>query len=272
MKPGKPVALVTGASSGVGATFARKLATRGYDLVLVARRRGRMEELAGELAKHGAGAELLAADLTSEADLRAVAQRIGELDRLELLVNNAGFGTRGRFFEIEVDTQDAMHRLHVLATLRLTHAALQGMVARNRGAVINVSSVAGFWESPGSVSYSSTKRWINHFTEGLYLELRGSGSAVKMQALCPGFTYSEFHEVMGADPKVVPEGWWLKAEDVVEASLQGLDEGRLFVVPGRRYRIIVLLSRLLPRAVRHFGMVRYARRMKREAPAADRGV
>ena len=182
----RPLALITGASSGIGATFARQLAARGYDVVLVARRRELLEKLANELqAGHKITAEILPADLTADTDLAAVEQRIAATGNLELLVNNAGFGTIGKFFKVDLKGQDQMHRLHVLATMRLTHAAVTGMVARNRGAIINVSSVAGFWQAPGSISYCSTKAWINSFTEGLYLELQGSESAVKVQALCP---------------------------------------------------------------------------------------
>jgi hypothetical protein len=206
------------------------------------------------------------ADLATDGGLKAVEDRMAALDGLELLVNNAGFGTRGRFFETTIDSQDAMHRLHVLAPMRLMHAALKKMVALNRGGVINVSSVAGFWESPGSASYSSTKGWLNHITESVYLELQGMGSAVRVQALCPGFTETEFHDVMGVDRKLVPNSMWMTAEEVVEASLRGLDEGKLFVVPGRIYRLIVLLRSLLPRAVRHAGILAYARRMKRSEP------
>ena len=264
MRNTRPIALVTGASSGLGATFARKLAAQGYDLVLVARRQDRLEELAREIeSNHGARSETLAADLSTDAGLKAVEDRMAALDRLDLLVNNAGFGTRGRFFETTIDSQDAMHRLHVLATMRLMHAALEKMVALNRGAVINVSSVAGFWESPGSASYSSTKGWMNHITESVYLELKAMGSAVRVQALCPGFTETEFHDVMRVDRKLVPGPMWMRAEDVVEASLRGLDRGKLFVVPGRIYRLIVLLRGLLPRPVRHAGILAYARRMKR---------
>lgn len=260
----RPMALVTGASSGLGAAFARKLAARGYDLLLVARRLERLESLVLELGrKHGARCHTLAADLATDAGVKAVEDRMAALDRLDLLVNNAGFGTRGRFFEVGIDTQDAMHRLHVLATMRLMHAALKKMTPLNRGAVINVSSVAGFWESPGSASYSATKGWMNHITESVYLELRAMGSAVRVQALCPGFTLTEFHDVMGVDRKLVPDSMWMTAEDVVEASLRGLEEGKLFVVPGRIYRLIVLLRSLLPRPVRHAGILRYARRMRR---------
>lgn len=253
----RPLALITGASSGIGATFARALAARGYDLILVARRKDRLEALAREM-----NAEVLPADLTNDADLKRVEDRIAAAG-LDLLVNNAGFGTLGRFWEVDVDGQDRMHRLHVLAAVRLTHAALRGMVERGRGAVINVSSVAGFAQAPGSTSYGATKSWMNTFTEGLYLELKSTGSPVKVQALCPGFTYSEFHDVAGMDRAPIPASLWMKAEDVVEASLRGLDRGDLFVIPGWRYKLLVRLLRIIPASLQRWGSLRYARRAKR---------
>ncbi len=254
----RPLALITGASSGIGATFARALADRGYDLVLVARRKDRLEALGREIK-----AQVLPADLTKDAELKLVEDRVAAADNLELLVNNAGFGTLGRFWETDVDGQDSMHRLHVLATVRLTHAALRGMVARKSGGVINVSSVAGFAQSPGSTSYGATKRWMNAFTEGLYLELKSAGSPVKVQALCPGFTYSEFHDVLGMDRALIPASLWMRAEDVVETSLRGLDRGDLFVIPGWRYKLLVRVLGVVPDALLRWGSLRYARGTKR---------
>ena len=259
MDTSRPLAMVTGASSGIGAEFARQIAGRGYDLVLVARRAERLREVAERIG----GAHILVADLATDEGMVAAEGRIAAAERLELLVNNAGFGSRGRFHEQEAESGDRMHRLHVLATMRPTHAALRVMVPRGRGGIINVSSVAAFMASPGSVSYHATKAWMNEFTEGVYLELRGLGSAVKMQALCPGFTHSEFHDVMGWDRSVVSKGWWMTAERVVTESLWGLDRGDLFVVPGWRYRAIARLMRSLPRALRHAIMIHYAARKGR---------
>lgn len=261
----RPIALITGASSGIGAVFARQIAARGFDLLLVARRGELLEKLGKELeARYGIRTEILIADLTSEADLACVEKRVAEADALELVVNNAGFGTMGKFFKADLRGQDQMHRLHVLATLRLTHAALSGMVARNRGGIINVSSVAGFWQAPGNISYCATKTWINSFTEGLYLELKSSGSAVKVQALCPGYTYSEFHDTLKFDRSHIPKWLWMRAEDVVSASLRGLDEGKLFVVPGWQYKIAVALLRAIPRSIGQRIAVRQARALKRD--------
>ena len=261
----KPLAVVTGASSGIGAAFARELAARGYDLALVARRRDRLRQIAGEISDrfHVTCSELKA-DLTQDADLMSVEEFVAGAPNLQLVVNNAGFGSLGRFFEASLESQDAMHRLHVMATMRLSHAALRNMTARNQGAIINVSSVAAFVPRPGSTSYYATKAWINCFTEGLYLELKTTGSRVRVQALCPGFTMTEFHDVLGIDRGFISEKWWMPAEDVVKSSLQGLEKGKLFVVPGLRYKLVVGLVRLLPRGVLHFALTKGPASLRRE--------
>jgi short-subunit dehydrogenase len=243
----KPVALITGASSGIGETFARTLAVRGYDLILVARRADRLQALAATLP---ASVQVVAADLALDEGLVAVEQAIGACPRLEMLVNNAGFGTLGYFWEADIAGQDQMHRVHILATVRLTHAALKGMVARGKGAVINVSSVAAFSVNPGNVSYCATKAWMNNFSEGLDLELRSLKSPVKVQALCPGFTLTEFHDTLGVDRGGIPGWLWMKAEDVVAASLKGLERGRVVVVPGWPYKAAVTFLRYLPPWIR----------------------
>ncbi len=249
-------ALITGASSGIGAAFARRLAGEGYGLILVARRAGKLDALARELG----GAETLAADLASEEGLACVEARIAAEPALQLLVNNAGFGTKGRFWETAPEGQISMHALHVMATLRLTRAALAGMVARGAGGVINVSSVAAFGQSPGNVSYCATKAWMNSFTEGLDLELRTAGSPVRVQALCPGFTVTGFHEAMEMDVKAIPAWMWLRADAVVAASLRGLARGQAVVVPGAFYKLIVALEKLAPRPIRSAAVVWGGRR------------
>jgi uncharacterized protein len=248
----RPLALVTGASSGIGATYASRLAGRGYDLLLVARRKERLEKLARELEQSGGiRAEVLAADLAKDADLRQVEEQIARRSNLEFLVNNAGFGTLQMFHVADVESQDQMHRLHVLATLRLTHASLPGMAARQKGFLVNVSSVAGFGQGPGNVSYCATKAWMNSFSEGLYLEMRDAGVDVRVQALCPGYTISDFHPTLGLDRGFVSPSWWMRAEEVVDASLAGLERNKLFVIPGLRYKLIVMAMKLLPRPVLH---------------------
>ncbi|MDX1982223.1 MAG: SDR family oxidoreductase [Bryobacteraceae bacterium] len=238
----RPVALVTGASSGIGEAFARQLSARGYGLILVARREDRLIRLANELGR----AEPLVADL-ADAEARAiVAARIAQEPAFQLLVNNAGFGTKRRFWNADLEGQQRMHQLHVMATVDLTHAALKAMTPRGRGGVINVASVAGFARSPSNVSYCATKTWMIAFTEALALELRGAAPGVRVQALCPGFTYSEFHDVLGTDRGKIAKWLWMRAGDVVRASLDGLDAGKVIVVPGWQYRVFVTLMNHLP--------------------------
>jgi short-subunit dehydrogenase len=248
---GKTLAVITGASSGFGVVFAKKLAAN-HDLLLVARRKDRLEALAEELiAQYGCTADVLAADLTDDQDVAAVADRIASEENLGLLVNNAGFGARGLFWESDLEEQELMHRLHVMATVRLSHAALRNMVAKNAGGIINVASVAAFLQRAGAVSYGSTKRWMVAFTEGLHLELKSIQSAVRVQALCPGFTYTEFHKTLGIEQSsVAPASLWLQPEFVVDESLKALQRGKLIAVPGWRYKALVSLVSKLPTPMR----------------------
>jgi len=247
----RPLAVVTGASSGIGATYAQRLAQEGYDLLLIARRADRLQQLCREIAARGGQARALAADLTRDDDVARVEEELGAAKNLEFLVNNAGFGTYELFHEADPSGQAQMHQLHVVATVRLTRAALPRMVARNRGYIVNVSSVSGFMQGPYSVSYCATKTWMNSFTEGLHLEMRKLGTAVRVQALCPGFTVTEFHQTMNMDRSFAGRSWWMTPESVVEESLAGARKGRLYVIPGLRYKLIVALLRLLPRPMLH---------------------
>ena len=210
-------------------------------------REDRLRSLAAELAEtyHISG-EVLAADLTIDAHRERVAERIHASDNLGLLVNNAGFGMLGFFASKDIESLLQMHRLHVLATLHLTHAALRNLIPRREGGVINVSSVAAFTQSAGTVSYSATKGWMNDFTAGLYAELEIEKSPVKVQALCPGFTLSEFHDVVGMERTAIPRSLWMTPDFVVSESLRGFDQGKLFVIPGWRYRLIAASMKVLP--------------------------
>jgi len=245
------LAVVTGASSGIGEEFARQLAARGYDLLLVARREDRLKATAEEIANaHHVAVEAMPADLITDQGRAELVERIRSAPNFGLLVNNAGFGAAGMFHKANLDVLDRMHRLHVLTTLALSHAALENLAARpdadGRCGIINVSSVAGFEQSPGSVSYNATKAWMTSFTNGLAIELTVQQSPVKVQALCPGFTYSEFHDRMAMDRNPIPKQLWLDAGFVVAESLRGFDRGQLMVVPGWRYKIIVAFLRVAP--------------------------
>lgn len=242
-------ALVTGASSGIGEAFARRLASDGYDLVVVARRAELLEKLAGELSEaHGVAVEIEPADLGVEADVARVAQRVGDDGSLTMLVNNAGFSTAERFIDADLESQLRMACVHDLAALRLTHAALRGMIARGRGSVINVSSIAGLVPAPYNATYDATKGFLVLFSEGLHQELRGTG--VRVQALCPGYTHTGFHAAIGVE-RNIPEGFWLSPEEVVDASLADLERGRVVCVPGMKQRLFVSFLLSLPRPLRY---------------------
>ena len=240
-------ALVTGASTGIGRTFAERLARDQYDLVLVARGAERLEALAKRLAEQrGIAARVLVADLTEPADLARVEAEVRERTP-DLLVNNAGFGTVGRFAELDVAGEEREVRLNVLALLRLTHAALAPMVERGHGGVINVSSLAGEAASPYTATYAATKAFVTSFSEALSEELRGSG--VRVQVLLPGFTRTEFQERAGIDTQAIPGFAWMEPEAVVEASLAGLERGQVVCIPGLGNRLLAPFQRLLPRAL-----------------------
>lgn len=237
-------ALVTGASSGIGEAFARHLAADGYHLILVARRRERLEAIAADLQDSGSGqVEVIAADLSDESDIQRVAREIAGRKTLDLLVNNAGFGMTGYFSKIELEKHKHMNRVHIEATLSLTHAALPGMIARRRGGIINVSSVAAFlpW---GNVSYNATKAYLVAFSEALNAELRSMN--INIQVLCPGLTHSDFHnssELAGIRQSPLPKIFWLDSDFVVSESLKSLARGRVICIPGIQYRLVVTLGR-----------------------------
>lgn len=242
-------ALVTGASSGIGREFARQLAARAVDLVVVARRAHRLEELAGELRKtHGVDVEVLPADLAEPVGLEEVEDRLADTARpVDLLVNNAGFGTYGAFHELDPEREDAEVRLNVGAVVRLTHAAVPGMLERGGGAVCNVSSMAGFQPLPYNATYAATKAFVTSFSQSLHEELRGRG--VRVLALCPGYVRTEFHDVADVDHGKVPAAAWLQAPDVVTTALEALARGDALSVPGLGYKLLAASTHLAPRWV-----------------------
>lgn len=243
------LAVVTGATAGIGREFAEQLGARGYDLLLVARDRQRLAATAETLAaSHRVEAEALPADLSRDDDVTRLVERLSAAPALTILVNNAGFGSRGRLVDVDVERQEAMLRLHVLAPMRLTRAALPLLLARRAGAVINVSSVAGFVYSAGNVNYCATKAYLTTFSEGLAAELHGTG--VQAQALCPGFTRTEFHARIPGPVEQHPRFAWLSAQSVVSYSLRCLERGGPVVcVPGFRWRLMVAALRLMPRSL-----------------------
>ena len=243
-------ALVTGATAGIGLAFCRELAERGHDLVLVARDRARLENVSDELeAKYQVHCEILAADLSDRLQVQKVAERLAEPGRpVDLLVNNAGFGLSRSF--LQGDLADEERALDVLcrAVMVLSHAAALAMRDRGRGAIINVSSVAGF---VAMGSYSAAKAWVTTFSEALANELAGTG--VTVTVLCPGFTHTEFHQRASLDMSRLPKVMWLEADRLVRDCLDDVKAGKVVSVPGPQYKLIAALTRTLPR-----GLVRRA--------------
>lgn len=240
-------ALITGATAGIGHEFARQLAARGDDLVLVARNKARLEEVAEQLrASYGVAVETLPADLTDPGELATVEERLADRARaVDLLVNNAGFGLKGGFLENPIDVEQAQQDVLVRAVLRLTHAALGGMVERGHGGVINVSSVAAFLPRG---TYSAAKAWVNSFSQWAHNEYAARG--VTVTALCPGFVKTEFHQRLGVDrDSTAPRILWLEPDRLVRDALADFDKGRPMSIPSKRYKTIVTATRLVPRAM-----------------------
>ncbi|NUS08272.1 MAG: SDR family oxidoreductase [Nonomuraea sp.] len=237
-----PIALVTGATAGLGLEFARQLAARGGTVVLVARTETRLREVAAELeSAHGVKTEVLVADLSAPADVDRVADRARTAD---IVVNNAGFGLRQRFLDNDLAVEEEMFQVLCRAVLAICHAAGQGMRERGRGQIINVSSVAG-WLVTGS--YSAAKSWVTVFSESLSGELAPSG--VTVTALCPGFVRTEFHQRAGIGTQAIPARAWLDARRVVRTCLRDAARGKVISVPGPLFKGVVLAARLAPRSL-----------------------
>lgn len=228
----KTVALVTGASAGMGAEFCRQLADRCAVIIAVARRAERLQQLRSELADR-VELHAIEADLNSVEGVARTMEALRQLGPVDYLVNNAGFSTYGQFSDITIDGQRDMVSLHIDATMTLCRAAVPFMRKRDRGYIINVSSVDAFLPGRGLAVYGATKAFLNYFCQALQVELAGTG--IEVQALCPGYTHTEFHQEIereGFDKSQVPPGMWMEAEAVVAASLAALGSGRVMVVPG----------------------------------------
>lgn len=237
-------ALITGASSGIGAAFAKIVAARGYNLILVARRQDRLETLAAEIRQHyPIDVMVVPADLAQEKDIVRVEQIISEHSPIDMLVNNAGFGYHGPFVDIAIDTHMDMIHVHIAASVRLCYAVVSGMLTQNKGSIINVASIAAFLAPMGHITYAATKQYLVTFSEVLQMELAHTN--IKVQALCPGFTRTEFHSTPAfahVNFNDMPNQLWMTSEEVVEASLQALHKPKVVCIPGWRNRMIVALS------------------------------
>jgi short-subunit dehydrogenase len=239
----RPVALITGPTSGIGAGFARRYAVDGYDLVLVARNSERLRELADDLnRRHGTNSEVLAADLADADGRSAVAERLAK--GVRVLVNNAGFGTSGEFWSSDLAVLQSQLDVNVTAVMHLTRAALPPMLDAGLGSVINVASVAGLVAGRGS-TYSASKAWVISFTEGLSNGLGGTG--VGVHALCPGFVHTEFHQRAGIEMESKPSLLWMQVDDVVGECLDDVAKGKVVIIPGLQYKALTTAARMVPR-------------------------
>ncbi|MDV9176892.1 SDR family oxidoreductase [Streptomyces sp. W16] len=239
-------ALITGSTAGIGAAFARRLAADGHNLVLVARNTERLGEQATELHdRHGIEAEVLTADLATDEGIETVAARLADRKNpVDLLVNNAGFGNKGRYLDVPMADELKMLKVHCEAVLRLTSAATEAMRERGRGGVVNVASVAAFVPRG---TYGASKAWVVQFTQGAAKDLAGSG--VRLMALAPGFVRTEFHERAGMGTDNIPNWMWLDADKLVAAALADLARGKSLSIPDPRYKALMGLVKITPQAV-----------------------
>ncbi|HSE55131.1 MAG TPA: SDR family oxidoreductase [Nocardioidaceae bacterium] len=239
-------ALITGPTAGIGLAFAEQLAARGQDLVLVARDRARLEDLAARLSdSHDVDVEVLVADLADRGQIAAVEARVADPERpVSLLVNNAGFGHKHPFTENSVEDEQEMLDVLVTAVMRLSHAAIRPMLQRGEGAIVNVSSVAAFLPRG---TYSAAKAYVVSFSEWLDLTYRHRG--VRGMALCPGFVRTEFHARMGVGRDSAPGWMWLDAERLVREALVDLERGKAISIPSKRYKLLSALARATPSSV-----------------------
>ena len=238
-------ALITGASAGIGREFCRLLASEGHDLVLVSRNVDRLNETKQEIQTlfPNIACEVFPADLSVADDLERVAQRLSSPDQpVDVLINNAGLGLNQHFVTGDVTREHYMIDVLVSAVMRLTHAAVGAMKNRGRGDVVIVSSVASFIAGG---TYSAAKAWNTVFAEGLAQELRGSG--VKISALCPGFTHTEFHQRAGIDKNEVPRWMWLDASAMVRAGWRDHQRGKVVSVPSWQYKMLTFIIAIAPR-------------------------
>jgi short-subunit dehydrogenase len=236
--PGK--AFITGASSGIGLSFAKQLAQQGFNLILLARRKDRLKTIASELeSQNSIRCEIIQADLSEIGDIKKTVDYIHQINDLDVLVNNAGFATLGYFADVPIEKSLGMLNVHITATILFTHTAIKGMLKRKRGAIINVSSIGSFVLSPGNVVYDSTKSFLNTFSQNLKLEMQDMD--IRIQALCPGLTRTEFHEVgdlRNYDRKAIPDSMWMSPDKVASLSLAALGKSKKIIfIPGWKKRL-----------------------------------
>lgn len=241
-------AMVLGATGGIGRAFVEQLAADGHELLVVARNRQTLDELARQIHDtYGVPVEVLAADLALDDDLRHVENRVRGDAHLELLVNAAGLASWGRFWELDMERELDVIRVNVIAGVRLTRAGLATMLPRRRGAIVNVASLAGYVMLPFCATYGGTKAFLISFTEALHEELRGTG--VRIQVVCPGFTWTDMFARSGANTTKMPSFIWVRPETIARSSMAALRRDRVVCIPDPRFRVLSVLLRLTPRSV-----------------------
>jgi hypothetical protein len=247
----KRTAVITGATSGIGAAFAKKLASMGYDLLLTGRRKEIIKALAGELSRrYRVEVNVILAELSDPKDRKKVADAVKRLDGIEYLVNNAGFGINSSFFESALADEEAMVAVHVLAPMELIRAAAPAMLKNRKGNIVTLSSVGGFTPLSGAATYCATKAFVTLFTESLHMEMKGKG--IRFQSLCPGFTRTDFHARLNMEERAwqrLQRFYWMQPDEVVEYSLKCLRKGRVVCVPGFPNKLLVKLAGIIPRSL-----------------------
>ena len=246
----KPLALITGATSGIGAEYARRLASNGYNLIITGRREAKIKALADELSNsYGSDVEVILVELSDSSQVDDLIENIKDRD-IHLLVNNAGFGTTKFFSNVSFDLYEKMIHVHVLAHMKIVYAILPGMIEKGAGVIINVSSAGAFLPSPKTVTYSGTKAFWRAFTESLHMELEGTG--VQVQVVCPGLTKTDMHVRLGI-PEERTIDWgpfqWISPQEVVECSLRCLKKKKVVCFPGRFNRMQVFMRHITPEAL-----------------------
>lgn len=247
------IALITGATSGIGKAFAFEFARQGFDLMLTGRRKEILDQVAEELkSTFHVSAELIIADLTDEQEINRLVRLIQDQADLEVLVNNAGYGIGRTFHKDEISNQLEMIKVHIVAPLMFIHKVMPMMIEKKRGTIINVSSLAAFTPARTNIMYSSTKAFMLNFSESLYLEARNHG--IKMQCLCPGYTQSDFHAKLGSNafPRSGKLIRWMEPDEVVRYSIHCLKRGKIRCIPGLFNRFMVMLISFAPRKVYFF--------------------
>jgi len=246
----KKTALITGATSGIGKAFAQEFARRGYELIITGRRENIIKNVALDIEReHNVPVKVIIAELSKDEGIQKVIREIQSCKSLVALVNNAGFGLNSVFVKESLENHLAMVNVHVMAAIRFTHEALPGMISKGEGIIINVSSVGAWLPGPTLSIYGGTKAFLVIFSESIHMELRRKG--IKVQALCPGFTSTDFHKKIGIEEELhrTQATDWMKPEDVVSESMKSLERGKVICIPGFKKRLIAWLIQKMPKKV-----------------------